>query len=751
MTKFRKSSDEPISSMKEDRFGRENFSKGLADALIKVPKHQPITVGLYGSWGSGKTSIINIAKEYMKREYKNEIVMLEFNPWVFSSVESLHMAFFNELAIKLDKKLSTKGQDIGQTIKKYGQLTNPIGNALGLIIPHSKSMTQLLSKLVNISSLLLDKKENINSIRNKINEILKSSGKRVVVVIDDIDRLDEDEIHQIFKLVKNAAHFNNVSYLLSFDRDVVAEALLKRYPESANSGANFIDKIVQLPLFVPSVDQFLLNGFLASNIYGIAKQNKLNLITKDEERFRSVFMNGSSIDKLFNTPRKVVRYLNTVDFSFARLGNEVNFTDMLLVDLLRDFFPSLYTEIANNQFTVLKSMYSDRNNTDQLGARKTIFGTDKPLAIEVDIVREMFPTLDWMFGGSSYSEDFQEKWEEEKRICADKYFRRYFAYDIPIGDIADEKVDDFILNLGSPKTSILKAEKAFKNMSDGSNTELLLAKIRRKENGLPANVSKELAQVMVNIGATLPRVKQPLIGDRTSPYVQSAILAVRLTSNTRNPYKLLEKYLKGSPLDYGVQLFNWIRVNTEPEKNSPNDFKPLLTTQELDKLGQILSSKIRVYAKTKYIQEDFPQDVAYIMWIWKHWGNQTDIDNYLTSSFKSRPERAISFLMAYVNDAWEIGTNRKVRSDFRIESYERIEEITNPEVFVKPLIRLYGKEVNKGKYSDPRFDTSKEYTYQIAQQFLYLYHQNKKIENDDNKGTIKSIEGEIVDGSNSNN
>ncbi len=744
MSNFKKNSDEPIVSLKEDRFGRENFSHTLADALIKVPNNQSMTVGLYGTWGSGKTSIINIAKEYLNSKYENDVIIVEFNPWIFSSVESLHMAFFNSLAVKLHKKLKTRGQEVGEAIQKYGQLTDPIGSAVGMLQPQVKSLAKIIGQVISVFGSALNKTEDINAIRVKVNTILASSGKRVVVVIDDIDRLDKDEVHQVFKLVKNVAHFKNVSYLLSFDRVVVAEALSERYPNSPSFGGSFIDKIVQLPLFVPSVDQLLLNRFLTDDLDRIISQNKLDITEKDMSRFQSVFF-ARDADKLFDTPRKVVRYLNTVDFSTESLGIETCFTDTALIDLIRNFYPDLYESIASNKLLLLNGMHGDREiENEKAAARKAVFGTDKPFAMEAMLIRELFPSFEWALGGSSYSGDFLKIWEDEKRVCSEKYFNRFFAYDIPVGDVADAKIDSFLLTLSSPKTTIPIAEKAFKDMSKNSDQALLLSKLRRKEDDLTETVSKKLSQVMVNVGFSLSRQRQALVGDMYSPYVQSAILAIRLTRNIQNPYKTLEKYIKSSPIDYAAQLFNWIRVNTEKDKTTQEDFEPLITLDELDNLGKLIANRIKTYTNTKYIQTDLTQDVPFLMWIWQKWGNKSDINNYFAKSFKNNPERAVDFLMTYVGDAWEIGTGIKTRSEFRREAYDQVAKVVDPEVFIKPLMTLYGKEVNEGGFSDSRFDKTKDYKFQVAQQFLYINRNKDKVDSNKAAGT-EAIEGEVVD------
>jgi len=691
MNKFKKNSDDPIVSDKQDRFGRKRFAISVAESLVRVPNQKSMTVGLYGSWGSGKTSIINMATEYLTTRYGEKVVVINFNPWIFSSVESLHMAFFNSLASKLDSKLDKEKHSIGELLVRYARLTGPISDTVSIFFPPASLPTKIVKAISSFSRSKFDspKRVDVDETRNKVNEILSRSEKRVVVVIDDIDRLDSDEIHQVFKLVKNVAHFQNISYLLSFDQTVVAKALSTRYPSNPKIGGSFIDKIVQLPLYVPGVDQTLLNRYVTEELDKIIGQNKLDATDEDVSRFQSIYFVKDG-QELFDTPRKVIRYLNTVDFSIARLGNETSFTDTALIDLIRNFFPELYVRIAGNKDMLLgQGSYGHRGDQEKEFARKIIFGDQDPSSIEVTIIKELFPTIEWAFGGAGYAGDFIKNWEAARRVCTEKYFNRYFAYDIPIGDIADAKIRALLNTLGLPKTTIAQGERLFKSILKQGDPAIVISKLRAQEDNLEEATSEKLAQVLIGIVTDLPRPKQALMGDILSSYTQSAILAVKLTRNTSEPYALLESYIKRCPVNYCAEILRWVRVESEKSKNSPDDFVPLLSHEQVERLGRLVAEKIKKYSNRHYIQIDFPDDVAHLMWVWQKWGDSEDIKRYLTRNFNDSADRAIEFLMSYVSNAWNMETGVKTRSDFRREAYSEIAKLIDPEIFVRPLVKLF--------------------------------------------------------------
>ena len=96
----------------------------------------------------------------------------------------------------------------------------------------------------------------LNILKDKVNEILKGKDTKTIVIIDDIDRLMPDEMVCIFKLIKAVCDFNNVIYVVSFDKEVVINALNQFHNEK---GKDYLEKIVQIPFEMPQPDQNKLN------------------------------------------------------------------------------------------------------------------------------------------------------------------------------------------------------------------------------------------------------------------------------------------------------------------------------------------------------------------------------------------------------------------------------------------------------------------------------------------------------------
>ncbi len=188
--------------------------------------------------------------------------------------------------------------------------------------------------------------ETVNSIKEDLIKLFADLDYKIIISIDDIDRLTNDEIKQIFLLVKSLANFPNVIYILSFEDFVVKEALFSE----SYSGDSYLEKIIQIPIFVPEVTQTKMN----------------NLIIK---RFKEIFADSPDIIELYfdsglksilwkifpfiNTIRDLNRYMNLLNFYKGLFIDELNMGNFLILLLLQVFEPEIYKELKNRKYDLI--------------------------------------------------------------------------------------------------------------------------------------------------------------------------------------------------------------------------------------------------------------------------------------------------------------------------------------------------------------------------------------------------------------
>ena len=208
--------DNPIKNPEDDVIGRDADAREFAQNVLELDPSEGVVVGVLGPWGSGKTSFINLARNEFKTK---KIPILDFNPWMFSGTAQIIESFFIELAAQL-KGHSTLAE-VGEYLENYGEVLSGMGELpfVGAWIDGIRDTAKVLSEI------LQRRKKGVQGQRKQLEEALSDLDKPIVVVLDDIDRLETSEIRDIFKLVRLTANFPNIIYIVAFDRDRVEKAL----------------------------------------------------------------------------------------------------------------------------------------------------------------------------------------------------------------------------------------------------------------------------------------------------------------------------------------------------------------------------------------------------------------------------------------------------------------------------------------------------------------------------------------------
>ena len=245
--------DNPISLLDDDKLKRREFSESLAQSILNYKTEHCLTISLMGKWGSGKTSIINMVQDYWSQsDYENIIV--HFDPWYFSNRDDLIFQFFDILS-KISEKDFTDKINI-DNLKRFGKsLINMTSFSLNVGLA-SVNFDPELNNEINDGETLLGLKKTISDEFKKLNQ-------KVIIIIDNMDRLSDKEVSQILMLVKSLADFPNVVYILSFDKDAVLGSLNNL---NVHAPEMFLEKIIQIPIVVPEIRKSQLDDLVVNHL-----------------------------------------------------------------------------------------------------------------------------------------------------------------------------------------------------------------------------------------------------------------------------------------------------------------------------------------------------------------------------------------------------------------------------------------------------------------------------------------------------
>ncbi|MEK7602216.1 MAG: P-loop NTPase fold protein [Patescibacteria group bacterium] len=702
------SADKPIETIDQDRFNRWAFARRIADTLSTRTDPSSVVVGVYGPWGDGKTSVLRLMEIALANHPK--IIPVRFNPWYFGSQEQLLQGFFKTVAEAAGKSLVHNGEKFGKFLEQYGSLLSLASLSLSGGIVSVGSGGEAAVGLGNaLSTVDLDKR------RERLEKILEETDKRIIVMIDDIDRLDQDEIHAIFKLVKLSAGFNRTSYVLALDDEMVSGALSKKYGSgNAQAGRNFLEKIVQVPLHVPAADEIELRRVTLEGVDAALKLSEIELSQEQADTFTRHFVDG--IEERILTPRQAKLYANAITFALPILKGEVNPVDHMLIEGIRVFYPKLYVVIRENPSFFLEAPRDEQRGDVQRQRIHTLIdtalkeaGIEDPVHVKDRLIKPMFPRA---IGNVSYGSEWDKTWAKEQKICSSEYFKRYFQYSVPAGDVPDLATETFLKDIGTKTDS--EIDETIMSFSGKNGLASLVKKLRNKETTIDPDIAPKLALGFARAGAFVPREKA-MFSDWS--FSQAAILVSalvkRVPAGKRRDDLARELMRSATPLAFAFECLRWLGKDPEDK----DDDRVLLEAMEKE-IGAILAERIKEDAAKGPLYKTYGSDTPRLFWAWHHYGNQAQVKKYLEDSFDAQPNDVYDFLDTYVGVSWGIENGLPSRSEFQRESYNSIEKMISPDFIMAKLRIQFGSELDNPEYYQTK-DTPIQK--QLAHQFAICH------------------------------
>lgn len=293
---------------KSDSLGTQDYAEALSQFIRECDT--PMTIGIQGDWGIGKTSLLNMIHAYLQGTKGKEYGMVIFNTWhysLFGQDEYLGIAAISGILNQIKE-----GFSLGDNDELFKKATSIIGNVLkstkfsafGISVDASTIKTESqypYETKDDISALMLGFKNKFEKLINKIvNE--NSKIEKVVFFIDDLDRVKPIKALELLESIKNFLDVEHCVFVLAVDYEVVQMGMAQKFgiDLQKTSGKSFFDKIIQLPFTMPSSSYNIghyIKGLLSDINFSISEDD-LNFY--EEITSVTVGRNPRSIKRIVN-------------------------------------------------------------------------------------------------------------------------------------------------------------------------------------------------------------------------------------------------------------------------------------------------------------------------------------------------------------------------------------------------------------------------------------------------------------------
>lgn len=383
-------------ALNRDALDRRPVAERVLGVLARVSPQAGLVVSVEGAWGCGKTSLLAMVEELLRGQPENERpAVVHFNPWLIGDRDSLLRQFLACMAkaVKLADH-AKEGKRVAKELKTYSKAFDVLK-----LIPGAEPWASIVKSVVesvgNAGDAVFDyKTPDIEARKDALARALQKFPQRIIVLVDDIDRLYPAEVYEMVRIIKAVGDLPNVGYVLAWDEKYVSSALEKLNVPYAVA---YLDKVVQVRLPVPSLSFPQRIEQMNQGLGRLPSEATQTHFPNGDSRHGEVFHHGLS--ELMEHPRDVVRLFDVVTSIEKDLRGEIHLADIIGLACLMTKAPPVFELLRSVPQAFVGRRPGARPEfrkaeevVQQFAARRNqvIEGCPNPKATE-DLVHFLFP------------------------------------------------------------------------------------------------------------------------------------------------------------------------------------------------------------------------------------------------------------------------------------------------------------------------------------------------------------------------
>lgn len=644
------SADRPITAVAADLLSRDSFAVAVANSIRNWRNRDSLVIGIYGPWGVGKTSILNlIRKDLANPANSAQPLVMDFNPWEWAGHQEIAEALFADVAAaigsssvtgaaKLEKRVlqyaallqfgESVVRSIAPGVRRLSGLLVLVGAAMGFLdVPAWSGATVAIAGVVGVflaesrrimsslSGFLARRGGPTTSLASTKRELsceLKTFGHTLVVFVDDIDRLAPSDTVRLLQIVKANADLPGLVFVLALDRVAVATSV---HAALHIDGADYLRKIVQVGFDVPRPNVLDLRDMAVAKLKPMLESPPVKL-RLDEARWLDFQVNV--LMPYLATPRAVVRFASMVPFSMALHidGSECNVdpVDFLGIEVLREFEPGLYGAIRSSKGAVVGASSGDRQELDR--ARESV----NPLLAMTDesanprvarrLLCDLFPRAAWVDKGVGLIVDDRRELAN-RRIFHDRMFDRYFQFGVSRYDLSDGEIT---LVIAAAAVSRSQFASALQPLLQRDLIELFLTRLQAEPGRIPPGSEANVIGGLFDIGVSLKGRAAALVASES--LLAEFLIELLLEPLPQEDHCRLIEDIILNAVDISLPV-SFVRLQ---QHRLDTNRDPLLLGECLQRLAAPLLQRIEQLAT----QDDFDAHphLIELLYAWSTWGGQ---------------------------------------------------------------------------------------------------------------------------------
>lgn len=398
------------SNIKEKDKNLVRFASELASKLKETDvRNSSFAVGVESGWGTGKTTFLS----YIREALPADSIVMEFNPWLSLSDRSLVTAYFNSLANVVSENLD---KDLFSPIQKYGEAIASLDGIGGWIEVFKNYLSGI-------------DRHDVHELKSRIASKLSQLDRKLFVIIDDMDRLDHDELFEVLRLIRNTADFPGIVYIVAYDKGYVAAQLTNRGIRKADI---YLEKIFNLEVSLPKTLSKFLQRVLLHELSDMLPENEYPGIEYPVNMIYDILQNYREVKRFAR------EFSLSLSFMIKQVGmREFNVSDLFLLELIKYHDHELFSDLRDNVRNVLKTKALP-GGVDLLELKDELKGQTSVSERFLSLLRSLFDA----------------NYQSDSSICYAVNYARYFTFAIEPDILRKESFEEWLKCRNEEETDI---------------------------------------------------------------------------------------------------------------------------------------------------------------------------------------------------------------------------------------------------------------------------------------------------------
>ena len=698
--------DVPISKPSDDKIGFDKMAERLLEIFLEQHINHGLVIGVEGTWGSGKSSLINLSihklndikstleiepvskrklacffrRIFSKTSNETSSIVLpqvvRFSPWLIGSRDKLIQQFFIQLNSATNKQLSWRLRlKTSLVFNKFCKLESGIPTLSKLsyffitiaywlltmpnVTPILSEITMFLGNSLKVTSSKDPKysRSSLEKLNLQMRKNFKELKGSIIVWIDDFDRLEPSELIEIIRLIRAVADLPNICYILAYDPITVGRCIEKLF--DIEDGRAYLEKIIQIPISVPNPQRFDLHKWFDDEIDCLICDRDIK--QKERDRISSVLKDWGF--SYIQTPRDLVRTVSSLRFHVLPVVKHVDLGDALFIQILRLKNEPLLRWIQRYvDYLVLFLENYDISDAeiDRMGHELLIVSGERTYESQLKFlkkIKRILPGLDYSEtkGGlefrvlSGLRREDSELFKTGCRLTNPTYSSMYFTNSFTTGYISNTSLKLF---LGLAVSDKSKAEEVFadwikeERKQGGRMAEVVLARLCALKAQITDNQVERLFAVLGNQMDDLAHTMNVRFPYFLKPGRQQIFGLIESLGSSQRKRTLLHLFNYASSLSWLAII---IRDSTNRNDKSQIGWATVkkdavLTEVEFDELSHIFTSRLASEKRKTLLKTPCFLD---LMYCWKKVGDEVSCLNWIAN--QSSTEQGFLELLERMN------------------------------------------------------------------------------------------------------